>query len=121
MCVDLLRALFPKWNFFDQVGHSIFLEYRGSESSSWQRVSFEVPRQNAGLFVNAEVNMKLAQIHVLEQFVQNPENESSLKILQSLLKTKISGLDKVQFQLLVDLEEEANIIYQSAWLAVDSL
>lgn len=119
--MDLLRALFPKWSFFDQVGHSIFLEYRGSEDSSWQRVRFETSRKKMGLFVNSEVNFTLAQIHILEQFAQNPENESSLCLVQSLLKEKITNLNKVQFRLVVLMDEHLNIVYQSGWLLVDSL
>lgn len=119
--VDLFRALFPKWNFFDQVGSHLFLEYRESEAGTWQRIDFTVPRKNMGIFLNAEVNMTLAKIHIIEQFAMNMENESSLKMLQSLLKTATSLSEKVQFRLLAQTEEQNNVLYQSEWLMVDSL
>ncbi len=121
MNLDLFRALFPKWNFFDQVGAHFFLEYRGSEEEPWIRVQFEGVRKKRSLLINPDANFLLAETHIIEQFAINPENKSSVKLVQSLLKTKISLTKKVQFRLIALTRADEKILYQSDWLQVDSL
>lgn len=118
--MNLVRALFPKWDFFDQVGHSLFLEYRCSESDPWKRLVFSAKRFSLGIFFNANMNMNLASIHILEQFAMNPSNESSFKMLRGLLKYQLEEINfrynKVQFQVVAIQSDETQIIFQSDWM-----
>lgn len=67
--LNLMRALIPRWNFFDQVGHCFRLEVRGEASGPWHRISFLQKRRPLGLFFNPETNLALLQVGLLEHFV----------------------------------------------------
>ena len=120
--MNLIRALFPKWNFFDQVGHHFQLQFRFEENSEWQKVSFDCDRPPLGLFFNPIGNLALAQNHILENFAQNPDDN---QLVQKLLRFKLSEQKiqsgSVQYRVLALSEVQITEVYKSAWLRVDML
>jgi hypothetical protein len=66
-----LRSLFPSWRFFDDVEPGPVLEFRIESEDAlpteWQAALATV--QRAGLFLNAEGNLRLAYQSLVEQLV----------------------------------------------------
>lgn len=114
--LNLIRALFPQWDFFDKVSYNFELHYRSSSSESWKQFLFQQPRPQWGLLFNAVTNMKLAQTHIVENFVhevqdlgdRKVENLSSFKMLQALV-----GGNNVQFKVMAVSGEEKIEVYSS--------
>ncbi len=103
--LNLIRALFPQWDFFDRVSYHFELYYQMPNKQNWEKWSFQQSRPQWGLLFNAKTNMALAQVHIVEKFVreiqelngQQFEHLSSFKMLQSMLggtqvKFKIVGV-----------------------------
>lgn len=121
--LNLIRVLFPNWNFFDQIGHSLAIEYRSSNTDFWQTLELSASRGFTGLFFNPEVNLALAQGNIIEHFArdaqeqpENIENLSSYKMLRSMLKLNSPSVDKIQFKLTARKDNEFQILYTSNWL-----
>ncbi len=66
--LNLVRALFPRWDFYDRTGHQLDLEYK-TEKSEWCAFTFTENRRWFSLFVNPQLNLALAEISLIEQFV----------------------------------------------------
>lgn len=116
--LHFIRALFPKWNFFDQVGSSFEIEVKASTNSPWQRISFAEERYRPSLFFNARLNLHLAHQNLAEHFVsdlqelqkQNSQpssdeiqNLASFRLLDSWVQWKLSRFfetpDTYQFKI----------------------
>lgn len=69
--LNLTRALFPRWDFYDRPGAQVHLEVKLLNSADWRRVSFAQKRRLFAVFVNPDYNMALAQISLIEQFVES--------------------------------------------------
>jgi hypothetical protein len=80
--MNQFRALFPKWSFFDRVASPYILEIKIQEE--WQHFQFDQKRTWYSLFVNPDLNLALAQVNLLEHFIQDP-SEVNFKIIQSLV------------------------------------
>lgn len=112
--LNLVRALFPQWDFFDRVSYNFELHYRSSNTEVWKQFLFQQSRPQWGLLFNATTNMTLAQTHIVENFVhqvqelngQNIENLSSFKMLQALL-----GDPQMQFKLVAVSGDEKIEVY----------
>lgn len=119
MNLNLIRVLFPKWDFFDRVGHHFELRCRIKNSDLWKETVIQHKLSMTNFFLNPIGNMKMAQIHILENFVQNTEDESSLKMIQSLVgvyqKDKIASDESVQFKIVAIRGEEQIDVYTSDW------
>jgi hypothetical protein len=119
--INLFRALFPRWNFFDQISHRFELEYKTSKSGQWQKISFDQKRTLLSPLINPSYNLALAQINIIEHFVSDLEerknNQTSYKLLLSLVKVKLLALgiskEKIQFQVVAVLKNEREIIFTS--------
>lgn len=91
----LIRALFPKWNFFDQIAYIFEVEFKIPSSTHWTRVQMNSTHQPFGLIFNAEHNHRLALVGTVEHFVsdinnrQQDHNQVSYEDLQSLTSFKI--------------------------------
>lgn len=135
--LSLIRALFPRWNFFDRVGHHLELEFKTPESSSWERIYFEQGRRPLGLFVNPEVNLALAQVNVVEHFIsdltdlQEGDRQISeadihslttFQMLRSLLRMKLQEHNqnpgRLQFKILACSPRERSDVYVSEWISL---
>lgn len=102
--MNFFRALFPHWSFFDRVVNSYDLEVKLQGEEAWQRVSFDQKRSFFSLNVNAELNLALANVSLLEHFARDLENPTLEKMVRSLVAVKC-GPSVAQFRLKAGDEE----------------
>ena len=94
--MNLLRSLFPHWNFFDRLVKTYDLEVKLQGRDSWERVSFDQRRHSFSLNVNADLNLALANVSLLVHFARDVEesaaidikNLTTFKMSHSLVKVK---------------------------------
>jgi hypothetical protein len=70
----LVRALFPSWRFFEELGHVPKLSFRlatsdGVPSGAWQDALGHEPRPWAAFLLNARGNLRMASNSLVEQLV----------------------------------------------------
>ncbi len=137
--INLIRALFPNWNFFDRVAFSFELWFKVRGSVKWEVISFEQTRQPFGLLLNPDVNIALAQINIVEHFTKdiqdlqslNPlihsrdvQNLSTFKMLRSLIEVKLKDFEvstsEIQFKVVAINPKEKIDLYISDWINVES-
>lgn len=113
--LNQLRVLFPRWNFFDQLGHRFNLKYRTDEKTSWILIKFRSQWNLLNFFCNPTHNLTLAQISAIELFAQDTQNLSSFQIIKSLVEEEAKSKS---FQFMVEAQKDDAIIeiYKSAWL-----
>lgn len=132
--LDLIRILFPKWSFFDQLGYRFHLKFRESDSSKWTFVHFESPGPSVlKLFFNPTHNLTLAQISAIEQFsrevqINDPENANQLdsfKLVKAITEFYIekyfSSVETFQFKIEAHSKNSKVDLYTSAWLKKEPL
>ena len=142
---NLIRALFPRWSFFDRLGHTYELHFRQTPEQVWQLVSFEQsrtwPQFFVGLIFNPTLNEALAQFNIIEHFVQdlqeykktetfsenfNISNLTTYKMLITLLKIKMKSLSQqthkssLQFQIIARSSTEILEVYCSDFFLLES-
>jgi hypothetical protein len=97
--LTLIRALFPRWNFFDFVGFDFQVSFKIPDQNHWEILSFEVNRKSLGLMLNPECNLNLAKVNVIEHFAQDIQ---SLKLeLKQISKQDL--LRKASYLMLVEM------------------
>lgn len=119
--INLIRAVFPHWNFFDRISHSFELEFKTAISHQWQRISFDQKREIFSLFINPNCNMVLAQMNIIEHFVSDlqdsKDNKTSYKLLTSLVRVKVNELgikdQKIQFKIVSVMENKMDDLFVS--------
>ncbi|MBC7538392.1 MAG: hypothetical protein H7281_06200 [Bacteriovorax sp.] len=133
--VNLIRAMFPNWNFFDRIAYGFELEFKVKNSYKWERISFDQKRLPLGLFISPNCSMALAQVNILEHFARDIqelqaikteihskdlEDLTTFKMLRSILRVKLneSGFeDKViQFKIVACDQVEKIDVYISDWI-----
>lgn len=133
--MSLIRALFPKWSFFDQVAYSFEIEIKVPESQTWEVISFYQKRRPFSLFINSEMNLALAQVNVIEHFAKDIQNLqvinttidskdvhelTTFKMLKSILKLKLSEYSykpsTIQFKIVACSPQERLDVYISNWI-----
>jgi hypothetical protein len=130
--LNLIRSLFPNWNFFDQTAFAFSLKVKTNLSEQWSEIDFEKKRSWVSLFFNAELNENLAQYSVIEQFARDIQQNLNLgsdlvtfKMVASLLAFRISEIKPLtknfQFKLIASNEIEQVEIFQSEILQMDQL
>ena len=76
----LLRAFFPSWNFFSDVGPDPLLSFRYGKDlegwTVWSPVIDSIPRRFTNLFFNPVGNLLHAQRNALQHFLLDLESES---------------------------------------------
>lgn len=136
--LNLIRALFPKWSFFDQVAFGFELEFKVPDSTKWEPVSFKAERSFFNLFSNPLCNLAILQGNVLEHFVQDiqrlqtvsPKLDSkevqaltTFKMVTALLATKLDEYDldspTVQFKIVARSSDTVLDFYFSDWVQVN--
>ncbi len=135
--LNLIRAVFPNWNFFDKVAYNFELEFKIKDSKTWEKIVFDQTRKPFGLFTNSECTLALAQVNIIEHFVKDiqdlqqedtlvnskdVQNLTTFKMLRSLLSVKLHVYDishaSVQFKVVACSPDERVDVYISDWLVV---
>ena len=114
--MNLLRSLFPHWNFFDRLVNSYELEVKLQNDERWHLVSFDQRRHAFSLNLNADLNVALANVSLLVHFARDLENTplsdiknlSTFKMVRSLVKV-MSGPTVSHFR----LREGSQFLYES--------
>lgn len=121
---NLVRVLFPRWNFFDEIGYQFILEYRLKDSANWTLVGFKSQRRWFHLFLNPVHNLNLAQINLIEQFARDlqlsaPDEVESLdtfKMVKALACTRAQTTDNFQFRVQAYKHSLQSELYCSKWI-----
>jgi hypothetical protein len=130
----LIRALIPRWNFFDHVNYQFELEFKIAEAQSWEKVTFHQKKDLFGLLVNPETNIDMAKINIIEHFAydiqdigarhsqlrfKDVQRLTSFKLLKALLELKIQSFvisnRTIQFKIVAANLKERKDIYISDW------
>lgn len=98
--LNLLRVLFPYWNFFDRLAHSFELEFKVPGQTHWAPVCFHQNQKRGSLFLNPQFNKALAEINILEHFVRD---------IQELESDK-RGLSSAEVQALTTFKMTASVL-----------
>ena len=134
MNMELIRALFPRWNFFDRVGFSLLLEVKELGTKEWLPLVFNAQRTSGGLFVNPDVTRLHAEMSTIENFVQDVQKLidanglvdsarvkklTSFKMVRSLVMNRlmVGSYDEVQFRVSAQAGDETVILYVSDTVA----
>lgn len=95
--MNLLRSLFPHWNFFDRLVKTYDLEVKLQGKDSWERVSFDQRRHSFSLNVNADLNLALANVSLLVHFARDVEGSAATDIKKLTTFRMISSLVEVKY------------------------
>ncbi|HRO66290.1 MAG TPA: hypothetical protein PL182_01855 [Pseudobdellovibrionaceae bacterium] len=124
--LSLIRAVFPRWDFFDRIAYQFDLEFQKDSASSWERLSFQQNQTLRGLFINTDLNEALAQMNLLDHFardvqeLQKPDEAPALtsyRLVESLLWEKAPpAASKLKFRLVAVSPKDRMILYASSWL-----
>lgn len=136
--LSLIRALFPRWSFFDETGFYYEIYFLLPDNTDWRRLEFRhTPQKIYHIFANPQFNQMLANWNIVEHFcrdIQESENIelstcSSHKLLLTLLRIELKGYakthERVQFKILAFKsnapEENTELvpIYKSPWVALE--
>ena len=123
--MNLFRALFPYWSFFDRVRFSYELRFREQGSENWEIISFNEKRRLLGLFFNPNINITMAQVNIIEHFVRDiherqgsVEEFTTYKMLRSLVKFKINKSGTIQFKITAVGHAETTDVFLSDWTSL---
>lgn len=138
--LNLARALFPYWNFFDRVAYDFEIEFKIPNAVKWERIPFEARRAALDVFYSADANLKMAQVNIIEHFVgeiqdlqaddatldsRDVQELTSFKLLFSLLSFRLKeyeiGASQVQFKIVACGNDEEIDVYISDWLEVETI
>jgi hypothetical protein len=130
--LNLIRSLFPRWDFFDQIAFSFVVYFKMSSHTDWEKLTFTQPHKLSRLVFNQAVNDTLMQSSVVEQFardIQELQTESpnfsqtdlgqltTYQLLCSLLQVKLKHRNsfdsEYQFKIVAKNENEEIDIYIS--------
>lgn len=130
--LSLIRSLFPRWDFFDQIAFSFVVYFKMSLDTEWKKLSFTQSRKSSRLFFNHQVNDTLMQSSVVEQFARDIqelqlhkpnfeksdlENLTTFQLLCSLLRVKLKHevphYNEFQFKIVAQNPNEEIDIYTS--------
>lgn len=130
MAFELIRSLFPRWNFFDHISYKLELEVQQVGTKGWLPIAFDARRTIGGLFINPEVTRMHAEMSMLENFASDvqsliaPDGRvdslqvqklTSFKMVRSFVMNKLmaSPSDQVQFRLSARSGDEQLVVYTS--------
>lgn len=133
----LIRALFPRWNFFDFVGYNFQVSFKVPDQNHWEILSFEVERKSMGLMLNSECNLNLAKVNIIEHFAQDIQNltlelnqvslldlqkKASYLMLEEILKVELSQFElyqsTFQFKVTAIKDSERLDLFFSDWISL---
>ncbi|XGC80635.1 hypothetical protein ACES2L_15010 [Bdellovibrio bacteriovorus] len=123
--INLIRVLFPNWNFFNQVAYEFNLWVLAPGATDWTLLSFDQKRKVLGVFVNPEVNLALAKLNLLEHFAQDLQSDladedvtqlTTYRMVKSLVTEKLIELKidpKARFKLVANNPSETLDLFVS--------
>lgn len=130
--LSLIRSLFPRWDFFDQVAFSFNIYSKVSPDTDWKRLSFDQSHKTSRMVFNPFINAELANASIVEHFARDIqelekakldfnnadlENLTSYKLLCSLLHVKLKHEnpknENFQFKIIAHGADTAIDIYTS--------
>jgi hypothetical protein len=126
----LLRALFPSWRFFEDVGTSgeLFYRIQRSEPEPWTPAIDPSERRLGNLFQNPHGNLRFAQQSLIDQLLQELELSTPIEatvphqLVCNLIRERIQRLgssrleDRFEFRILSEShapEEPVETFYHS--------
>ena len=130
MGLELIRVIFPRWNFFDRAGYQLTLEVKQLGTKDWLPISFHANRTMGSLFVNPDVTRLHAEMTTLENFVQDIQKLTdhegqvdstrvkgltSFKMVRSIVMNRlmVSSPNEIQFRLSAKAADESLVLYVS--------
>lgn len=126
----LVRALFPRWNFFDRVGFQFNLYFCTDQNSTWTPFNFNQRRRPGQIFFNPHFNLALAHISIIQHFVhdlqsdKNVESLTSFRLLKSFVETYLSEQNiksnSAQFKIVAQRATETLELFTSTSFSVNS-
>lgn len=122
--LNLVRVLFPRWNFFDEIGYQFRLEYRFKDTEDWTLVGFNSQRLRFGLFFNPVHNLNLAQVNLIEHFSRDLqlslpeqiENLDTFKMVKALVGLRAQANRQFQFRIQAYKQKLQTELYRSSWV-----
>jgi hypothetical protein len=111
--IFLLRAFFPSWRFFEDLGDVPVLWYRvarvGTELGNWQNCTKRLTRRWHGLLLNPQGNLLLASGSLLQQLLSDVEQVDekhpervekfvSYQLTRNLVRHQISEMAGLHYQ-----------------------
>lgn len=130
--LSLIRSLFPRWDFFDQIAFSFAVEFRMSSDTDWKPLDFFYEHRKSRLVFNPYVNEVLAQSGIVDQFardIQELQNDkpsftredlqqlTTYRLVCSLLHVKLKhenlSDEKFQFRVVARRDNENIEIFAS--------
>ncbi len=69
--LNLIRVLFPRWSFFDQVETVVIVEAKPQGGQAWVSLSSESKPAVGALLYNAETNLSHAYENILREFLRD--------------------------------------------------
>lgn len=134
----LIRSLFARWNFFDRVAYHFELDFRLTEASGWERISFDLRRRPLGLLLNPEATFAHAQGNLLEHFALDVQSLvamdgkvdsadvdalTTFRMIKALVETKLraAGAPSEIFQFRLSARDDSGEfpVYVSDWLKAE--
>jgi hypothetical protein len=138
--IELIRALFPFWNFFDQTAFTFDLFVKTSANSGWTPISFFQDRRKSSPFININVNESLAQFNIVEHFAHDiqqlekinvtdlnaeAQNLTSYHLLTSLVQEKLrsfgTSYDSYEFKITANDGKQFIDLFSSPTLTRENL
>ena len=136
MQLGLFRALFPRWNFFDQVSHDLSLEFKPVGLSEWQVISFDAVRTPFSLLINPAVTLLYAEMSLLADFTSDLRpligadglvnsrdvfQLTTFQMIKSLVFSRLIEFEtnavEFQFRVIAKSEVENSVVFVSDVLA----
>lgn len=136
--LSYIRALFPRWNFFDQIAYHFELSFQTPGSSRWERLPLTQERKIFSLFWNPFGNLTLAQANILEHFARDLQELQSIQpqltltdlerlttyqLMLSLVEIKLisdfQNIQTFQFRLSAHNPQEVIDLFISDWMILE--
>jgi hypothetical protein len=125
--IHQLRVLFPKWSFFDQLGHRFYVKYQTAENKNWTRLEFKSQWKLLNFFCNPIHNLTLAQMSAIDQLARDVQSHdqdeipylNSFLIIKSIVATYTEAAS-FQFAIEASKDKSRTILYTSPWISEGS-
>ena len=128
MKLELFRALFPRWNFFDRVSSELRLEIKPYGAANWQPLEFATARERFGLFLNPLVTLRLAEKALISDFANDlshlissdgrvdmtsVERLTTYRMVRSLVSLRLRGFETNANEMQFRISDESNVVFIS--------
>lgn len=137
--LTLIRSLFPRWNFFDEIAHHFELEFKLSAGSAWTRLPFDQARTASSFWIHPAGNVAHAQMNLLEHFAVDVQGLvgadgllasgdvrrlTTFRMLESMISARLRdlGVEDGPFQFKVEAVSPGGgtTVYVSDWCPLET-